>query len=72
MPELDLVDEHLRHVGFILRDFFASAFPAARQMSSPTVSASSAGPIGMPKSSIARSSVSGFTPWSSMRNALYM
>src|SRR5438445_292448 len=53
-------------------DIFAGAFPAARQMASRRVSASSAGPIGMPKSSIARSSVSGFTPWSSMRNALYM
>src|SRR5439155_1130553 len=38
----------------------------------PATERSAAGPIGMPKSSIARSSVSGFTPWSSMRNALYM
>ena len=52
--------------------FFASDLPAARQMSRPTVSASSAGPIGMPNSSIAASSVSGFMPSSSMRKAFCM
>ena len=36
------------------------------------MSASSAGPIGMPKASMARSSVSGFTPSSIMRKAFCM
>ncbi len=45
---------------------FASSCPTAQQMSSPTMSASSMGPMGMPKSFAAASIVSPGTPSSSM------
>ena len=46
-----------------------SILPTARQMSSPTVSASSIGPIGMPNASAASSTVSGAMPSSTQRIA---